>query len=109
MYPWNQQGLQFYNASAVGHLAKDLDCAILRIPILPNDLATQTTLVETVVDACIANGIYAIINWHGSTAAQRSVNLLHHNGPALWDESQRHVRGLERTVGRDLGHHQNLS
>jgi endoglucanase len=69
MYPWNQQGLQFYNASAVGHLAKDLDVAILRIPILPNSLSTQTALVQTVVEACIANGIYAIIDWHGSTAA----------------------------------------
>ncbi|MGA2451577.1 MAG: hypothetical protein ABTD50_23210, partial [Polyangiaceae bacterium] len=54
MYPWNQQGLQFYNASAVGHLAKDLDVAILRIPILPNSLSTQTALVQTVVEACIA-------------------------------------------------------
>ncbi|MGB8297347.1 MAG: glycoside hydrolase family 5 protein [Polyangia bacterium] len=69
MYPWNTQGTQFYNASAVGHLAKDLDCAILRIPILPNSLSTQTPLVQAVVDACIANGIYAIIDWHGSTAA----------------------------------------
>ena len=69
MYAWNTQGTQFYNASAVGHLAKDLDCAILRIPILPNSLATQTPLVKAVVDACIANGIYAIIDWHGSTAA----------------------------------------
>jgi endoglucanase len=69
MYPWNTQGTQFYNASAVGHLAKDLDCAILRIPILPNSLNTQTALVNTVVQACIANGIYAIIDWHGSTAA----------------------------------------
>jgi endoglucanase len=69
MYAWNTQGTQFYNASAVGHLAKDLDCAILRIPILPNSLATQTPLVKAVVDACITNGIYAIIDWHGSTAA----------------------------------------
>ena len=69
MYAWNTLGTQFYNASAVGHLAKDLDCAVLRIPILPNSLSTQTPLVQAVVDACIANGIYAIIDWHGSTAA----------------------------------------
>ena len=62
MYAWNTQGTQFYNASAVGHLANDLDCAILRIPILPNPLRRR--LVQAVVDACIANGIYAIIDWH---------------------------------------------
>jgi endoglucanase len=72
MYAWNTQGTQFYNASAVGHLAKDLDCAILRIPILPNSLSTQTPLVKTVVDACIANGIYAIIDWHSGAGAQAS-------------------------------------
>ena len=72
MYAWNTQGTQFYNASAVGHLAKDLDCAILRIPILPNSLSTQTALVKTVVDACIANGIYAIIDWHSGAGAQAS-------------------------------------
>jgi endoglucanase len=72
MYAWNTQGTQFYNASAVGHLAKDLDCAILRIPILPNSLSTQTPLVKTVVDACIANGIYAIIDWHSGAGAVAS-------------------------------------
>jgi endoglucanase len=72
MYAWNNLGTQFYNASAVGHLAKDLDCAILRIPILPNSLSTQTPLVQAVVDACIANGIYAIIDWHSGAGAQAS-------------------------------------
>ena len=69
MYAWNSLGTQFYNTSAVGHLAKDLDCAILRIPILPNQLATQTPLLKAVVDACIANGIYAIIDWHSGAGA----------------------------------------
>jgi len=69
MYAWNTQGTQFYNASAVDHLAKDKECAILRIPILPNQLTTQTPLVKTVVDACIANGIYAIIDWHSGAGA----------------------------------------
>jgi endoglucanase len=72
MYAWNTQGTKFYNASAVGHLAKDQECAILRIPILPNSLTTQTPLVKTVVDACIANGIYAIIDWHSGAGAVAS-------------------------------------
>lgn len=64
MYAWNQQGLQFYNASAIGHLAKDWGATVIRIPILPADVTSQTPLVKTVVEACIANGIYAIIDWH---------------------------------------------
>jgi endoglucanase len=70
MYPWNQKGLQFYNASAVGHLAKDWEATVLRIPILPASVASQTPLVETVVKACIANGIYAIIDWHCEGACE---------------------------------------
>ena len=70
MYDWSQQGRQFYNASAVGHLAKDLECAILRIPILPNNATSGLSRVKAVADACIANGIYGIIDWHGGGASQ---------------------------------------
>ena len=69
MYAWAQQGLQFYNATAVGRLAKEWKCTVLRIPILPSGTGTQTALVKTVVDACIANGIYAIIDWHSMGGA----------------------------------------
>ena len=69
MYDWSQQGRQFYNASAVGHLAKDLECAILRIPILPQNATSGLSRVKAVADACIANGIYGIIDWHGGSAA----------------------------------------
>ena len=69
MYSWNNLGLQFYNASAVGHLANDWKCTVLRIPILPGSESSQTTPLKTVVDACIANGIYAIIDWHSMGGA----------------------------------------
>jgi endoglucanase len=72
MYDWSQQGRQFYNASAVGHLAKDLECAILRIPILPQNATSGLSRVKAVADACIANGIYGIIDWHGGSAATAS-------------------------------------
>jgi endoglucanase len=75
MYDWSQQGRQFYNASAVGHLAKDMKCAVLRIPILPANATSGLARVKTAVDACIANGIYAIIDWHsmgGANAAAAS-------------------------------------
>ena len=72
MYDWSQQGRQFYNASAVGHLAKDFDCAILRVPILPQNATSGLARLEAVLDAAIANGIYAIIDWHGGGASQQT-------------------------------------
>jgi len=69
MYSWNNQGLNFYNASAVGHLVNDWKCTVLRIPILPGSVSSQTTPLKTVVDACIADGIYAIIDWHSMGGA----------------------------------------
>ncbi|MGB8297346.1 MAG: glycoside hydrolase family 5 protein, partial [Polyangia bacterium] len=72
MYDWSQQGRQFYNASAVGHLAKDFDCAILRVPILPQNATSGLSRLEAVLDAAIANGIYAIIDWHGGGASQQA-------------------------------------
>jgi endoglucanase len=69
MYSWNNLGLQFYNASAVGHLVNDWKCTVLRIPILPGSVSSQTTPLKNVVDACIANGIYAIIDWHSMGGA----------------------------------------
>ena len=70
MYAWAQQGLQFYNATAVKRLVDEWKCTVIRIPILPGNVSSQTNLVKTVVDACIANGIYAIIDWHSMEAAQ---------------------------------------
>jgi endoglucanase len=70
MYAWAQQGLQYYNATAVGRLVKEWKCTALRIPILPG--SSQASQVRTVVDACIANGIYAIIDWHSMGGANAS-------------------------------------
>jgi endoglucanase len=69
MYAWSQQGLQFYNAAAVKRLVQEWKCTVIRIPILPGSVGSQTNLVKTVVDACIANGVYAIIDWHSMEAA----------------------------------------
>lgn len=70
MYAWAEQGLRFYNATAVRRLAQEWKCTVIRIPILPRSVASQAPLVRTVVDACIANGIYAILDWHAMEAAQ---------------------------------------
>ena len=70
MYAWSQQGLQFYNATAVKRLVEEWKCTVIRIPILPGSVSSQTNSVKTVVEACIANGVYAIIDWHSMEAAQ---------------------------------------
>jgi endoglucanase len=77
LYPWTSQGTQFYNASAINHLAQDWKCTVIRIAILPGAYRRNPTneinKLKTVVDACIANGIYAIIDWHSMAGAQRDV------------------------------------
>lgn len=70
MYAWAQQGLQFYNATAIRRLVQEWKCTVIRIPILPGSVSSQTNLVKTVVDAAIANGVYAIIDWHSMEGAQ---------------------------------------
>jgi endoglucanase len=68
MYDWSQQGRQFYNADAVKNLAGtgtgQKKCTILRVPLLPANYPSQMARVKTVMDACIANGIYCMPNWH---------------------------------------------
>jgi endoglucanase len=64
MYDWSQQGQQFYNASAVSNLANEMKCAALRIPINPANYPGAVGRIKTVVNACIANGIYCILDWH---------------------------------------------
>jgi Cellulase (glycosyl hydrolase family 5). len=68
MYDWSQQGRQFYNATAVKNLAGtgtgQMKCPSLRIPLLASNYPSQYSRMKIVMDACIANGIYCIPNWH---------------------------------------------
>ena len=64
MYDWSQQGRQFYNATAVRNLFTDKKCTTLRIPLLAGNYPGQYNRMKTVMDACIATGIYCIPNWH---------------------------------------------
>ena len=70
MYAWANQGLQYYTAPAIKRLVEEWKCTVIRIPILPAKVAAQTAQVKAAVDACIANGVYAIIDWHSMEAAQ---------------------------------------
>ena len=77
MYCWGPQGAQFYNASAINHLAQDWKCTVIRIAVLPRDYKrnpiNEISKVRTVMDACIANGIYAVVDWHSMAGAQNDV------------------------------------
>src|ERR1022692_5262031 len=68
LYCWAPQGKKFFNTTAIGHLAHDWKCTVIRIAVLPRDCKNNPTdelnRVKTVIDACIENGIYAIIDWH---------------------------------------------
>ncbi len=78
---WSQlaAGSAFYNADVINWLVKDWHISIIRIAIAvtgkndgdylskPDD---QLKLLDTVVQAAVANGIYALIDWHDATAPQ---------------------------------------
>jgi len=60
LYCWASQGKQFFNTSAINHLAHDWKCTVIRIAVLPRDYKNNPTdeidRVKTVIDACIAMG-----------------------------------------------------
>ena len=77
LYCWAQQGWQFFNTSAINHFAQDWKCTAIRIAIRPGDYKSnpkkELDKVKTVMDACIANGIYGIIDWHSMQGAQNDL------------------------------------
>ena len=64
LYDWNQKGWQFYNANAIKNLAQQKKCSLVRVPLIAANYPGSLDRVKTVLDACIANGIYCIPNWH---------------------------------------------
>jgi endoglucanase len=77
LYCWSNAGTQFYNANAINWLVKDWKCTVIRIPILPSSYrsnpSSEINKVKTVMDACIANGIYAVVDWHSMDGAQNDL------------------------------------
>jgi endoglucanase len=70
-FGWSNWWPQYYNAEAVGCLAKDWECSVVRAAMgVEPDSAyisnpqPQMDLVTTVVDAAIQSDIYVIIDWH---------------------------------------------
>lgn len=64
MYGWtNACGYAFYNASCINHLAQDWKCTVIRMPYMPNG-SIPMTQINAVIQACIDNGIYVVVDWH---------------------------------------------
>lgn len=102
---WSQWSGELWNASVANWLADDWKCTVLRLSMgvelggyLENP-TTEMNRVKTMVDACIARGIYVIIDWHvenadphetQATAFFKEMARLYGNQPnvmyELWNE-----------------------
>jgi hypothetical protein len=70
---WSQWKPAFYNASCIKWLRDDWCVSVVRAAMAVNSggLATnpnEKQKIFTVIDACIANGIYVIVDYHDHTA-----------------------------------------
>jgi endoglucanase len=71
---WSQWGDDLYNEECINWLYKDWKCTIVRAAMgvesggyLTNP-ETELEKICTVIDACINNGIYVIVDWHDHNA-----------------------------------------
>jgi endoglucanase len=74
-FGWHNWWPQYWNEDVVRWMRDDWNCTVLRaaMGVEPNDgfLArpeASKALVKTVVDACIKDGLYVIIDWHDHAA-----------------------------------------
>jgi endoglucanase len=70
-------GEKYYNANVVGWLKNNWNAGIVRVAMGVDEAggylenpAREKAKVKTVVDACIAAGLYVIIDWHSHHAEQ---------------------------------------
>jgi endoglucanase len=71
-FGWHNLWPRFYNAGAVHELVKKWNCTVLRasMGIELNDSGylknpgASTVLMKNVIEACIKEGVYVIIDWH---------------------------------------------
>ncbi|WP_375434449.1 cellulase family glycosylhydrolase [uncultured Hymenobacter sp.] len=71
-------GEKYYNANVVGWLKNNWQAKIVRVAMGINESggylsnpAREKQKVKTVVDACLAAGLYVIIDWHSHQAEQQ--------------------------------------
>ncbi|MFP4014872.1 MAG: cellulase family glycosylhydrolase [Chitinispirillaceae bacterium] len=76
---WSQWSEQYWNSSVVDWLVDDWKATLVRAamgvetmnpedPAYLSDKTQHKTMVKTIVDAAIENGIYVIIDWHDHNA-----------------------------------------
>ena len=70
-FGWSCFHPRFYTAGAVNTLVHDWHCTVIRAALgvepphgYKEDSATQIQLIRNVVEACIKEGVYVIIDWH---------------------------------------------
>ena len=70
-FGWSCFHPRFYTAGAVNTLVKDWHCNVIRAALgvepkngYKEDSAIQIQLIRNVIEACIKEGIYVIIDWH---------------------------------------------
>jgi endoglucanase len=68
MYAWTPAAIGFYNVSCINHLAQDWKCTAIRVPYMPSGSVKMAQL-DSVIQGCINNGIYVIVDWHGGSAS----------------------------------------
>jgi endoglucanase len=67
---WSQWGPRFYNADAIGWLARDWKASLVRVAVaVPSGgylehPARETAKAERAIEAAVANGLYVIVDWH---------------------------------------------
>jgi len=70
-FGWSCFHPRFYTAGSVHTLVTDWKCSVIRASLgvepkngYKEDSATQIQLIRNVVEACIKEGVYVIIDWH---------------------------------------------
>lgn len=96
-FGWSCFHPRFYTAGAVKELAHQWKCSVIRAALgvepkggYKEDSATQIKLIRTVVEACIKEGVYVIIDWHS-----HNINL-------------KEAKAFFATMAKDYGKYPNI-
>ncbi|MFC1569873.1 glycoside hydrolase family 5 protein [bacterium] len=96
---WHNWWPQYWNADVIKWLRDDWKCTVIRaaMGVEPSNAYLETpehatALMKTVVEACIEQGIYVIIDWHD-----------HHA-----EENTKEARAFFNEMAKAYGHHPNI-
>jgi len=96
-FGWSCFHPRFYTAGSINTLVTDWKCSVIRASLgvepkngYKEDSATQIQLIRNVVEACIKEGVYVIIDWHS-----HNINL-------------KEAKAFFATMARDYGKYPNV-